>query len=130
MPTLKFNHSILRFIQDKNGIKYNPEEWVEKMPSIGCVVEGNDDLGIEIEIFPDRTDLLSHETISRAARAFLNSAEYSPDFKIIQGELSLSVDPAIEKIRPVILGAVVRGVDNGTNPEQRDEFIQSLMEHQ
>ena len=76
------------------------------------------------------TDLLSHETISRAARAFLNSAEYSPDFKIIQGELSLSVDPAIEKIRPVILGAVVRGVDNGTNPEQRDEFIQSLMEHQ
>ena len=130
MPTLKFNHSILQFIQDKNGIKYNPEEWVEKMPSIGCVVEGNDDLGIEIEIFPDRTDLLSHETISRAARAFLNSAEYSPDFKIIQGELSLSVDPSIEKIRPVILGAVVRGVDNGTNPEQRDEFIQSLMEHQ
>jgi len=130
MPTLKFNHSILQFIQDKNGIKYNPEEWVEKMPSIGCVVEGNDDLGIEIEIFPDRTDLLSHETISRAARAFLNSAEYSPDFKIIQGELSLSVDPTIEKIRPVILGAVVRGVDNGTNPEQRDEFIQSLMEHQ
>jgi len=120
----------LQFIQDKNGIKYNPEEWVEKMPSIGCVVEGNDDLGIEIEIFPDRTDLLSHETISRAARAFLNSAEYSPDFKIIQGELSLSVDPSIEKIRPVILGAVVRGVDNGTNPEQRDEFIQSLMEHQ
>ena len=120
----------MQFIQDKNGIKYNPEEWVEKMPSIGCVVEGNDDLGIEIEIFPDRTDLLSHETISRAARAFLNSAEYSPDFKIIQGELSLSVDPAIEKIRPVILGAVVRGVDNGTNPEQRDEFIQSLMEHQ
>jgi len=130
MPTLKFNHSILQFIQYKNGIKYNPEEWVEKMPSIGCVVEGNDDLGIEIEIFPDRTDLLSHETISRAARAFLNSAEYSPDFKIIQGELSLSVDPSIEKIRPVILGAVVRGVDNGTNPEQRDEFIQSLMEHQ
>ena len=130
MPTLKFNHSILRFIQDKNGIKYNSEEWVEKMPAIGCVVEGNDDLGIEIEIFPDRTDLLSHETISRAARAFLNSAEYSPDFRIIQGELSLSVDPAIEKIRPVILGAVVRGVDNGTNPEQRDEFIQSLMEHQ
>ena len=120
----------MQFIQDKNGIKYNPEEWVEKMPSIGCVVEGNDDLGIEIEIFPDRTDLLSHETISRAARAFLNSAEYSPDFKIIQGELSLSVDPSIEKIRPVILGAVVRGVDNGTNPEQRDEFIQSLMEHQ
>lgn len=130
MPTLKFNHSILKFIQDKNGIKYNPEEWVEKMPSIGCVVEGNDESGIEIEIFPDRTDLLSHETISRAARAFLNSAEYSPDFQILEGELSLTVDPSLENIRPIILGAVVRGVDNGSNSEQRNEFIQSLMEHQ
>jgi phenylalanyl-tRNA synthetase beta chain len=130
MPTLKFNHSILKYMQNKNGIKYNSEEWVERMPSIGCVVEGNDEQGIEIEIFPDRTDLLSHETIARAARSFLNSAEDSPDFEVLEGELDLTIDSSLEKIRPVILGAVVRGVDNGTNEEERDEFIQSLMEHQ
>ena len=130
MPTLKFSHSILEYMQNKNGIKYNSEEWVEKMPSIGCVVEENDNEGIEIEIFPDRTDLLSHETIARAARSFLNSVEYSPDFEVSEGNIDMTVDPTIEKIRPVILGAVVRGVDNGNSSKEKDDFIQSLMEHQ
>jgi phenylalanyl-tRNA synthetase beta chain len=130
MPTLKFSHSILEYIQNKNGMKYNSEEWAEKMPSIGCVVEGIDEKEIEIEIFPDRPDLLSHETIARAARAFLNSVEYSPDFEVSEGKLEISVDPSLEKIRPVILGAVVRGVDNGSNENEKDEFVQSLMDHQ
>ena len=130
MPTLKFNHSILQYMQDKNGITYNSEEWVEKMPSIGCVVEENDEEGIEIEIFPDRTDLLSHETIARAARSFLNSVEYSPDFEVLEGEIVVTVDPTIEKIRPVILCAIVRGVDNGVSSKEKNDFIQSLMEHQ
>jgi phenylalanyl-tRNA synthetase beta chain len=117
-------------MQNKNGIKYNSEEWVENMPSIGCVVEENDDEGIEIEIFPDRTDLLSHETIARAARSFLNSVEYSPDFKVSEGQIDMEVDSNIEKIRPVIMGAIVRGVDNGTSSKEKDDFIQSLMEHQ
>ena len=29
MPTLKFSHSILEYMQNKNGIKYNSEEWVD-----------------------------------------------------------------------------------------------------
>ena len=100
------------------------------MPSIGCVVEENDEEGIEIEIFPDRTDLLSHETISRAARAFLNSLNDSPNLDIKQGEITLEVDKSLQNLRPVILGAVVRGVDNGTNYREKDDFIQSLMDHQ
>ena len=130
MPTIKFNHSILQYMQRKYGIEYSSDEWEEKMPSIGCVVEENDDVGIEIEIFPDRTDLLSHETIARAARAFLNSAEYSPDFEVDEGKITMTVDSSLEEIRPVILGAVVRGVDNGNSIEEKNEFIQSLMEHQ
>ena len=130
MPTLKFNHSILEYLHKINGGKYDSKDWEKRMPSIGCVVEENDDEGIEIEIFPDRTDLLSHETISRAARAFLNSLNDPPDIKIEQGEITLEVDESLENIRPVILGAVVRGVDNGTNYSEKDDFIQSLMDHQ
>ena len=65
MPTLKFNHSILEYLHKIKDVKYDSKDWEERMPSIGCVVEENDSKGIEIEIFPDRTDLLSHETISR-----------------------------------------------------------------
>ena len=130
MPTLKFNHNILEYLHGINGVKYDSNDWEKRMPSIGCVVEENDEEGIEIEIFPDRTDLLSHETISRAARAFLNSLNDSPNLDIKQGEITLEVDKSLQNLRPVILGAVVRGVDNGTNYREKDDFIQSLMDHQ
>ena len=130
MPTLKFNHNILEYLHEINGVKYDSKDWEKRMPSIGCVVEENDEEGIEIEIFPDRTDLLSHETISRAARAFLNSLDDSPNLDIKQGEITLEVDKSLQNLRPVILGAVVRGVDNGTNYREKDDFIQSLMDHQ
>jgi len=130
LPTLKFNHNILEYLHEINGVKYDSKDWEKRMPSIGCVVEENDEEGIEIEIFPDRTDLLSHETISRAARAFLNSLNDSPNLEIKQGEITLEVDKSLQNLRPVILGAVVRGVDNGTNYHEKDDFIQSLMDHQ
>ena len=130
MPTLKFNHNILEYLHEIKGVKYDSNDWEKRMPSIGCVVEENDEEGIEIEIFPDRTDLLSHETISRAARAFLNSLNDSPNLDIKQGEITLEVDKSLQNLRPVILGAVVRGVDNGTNYREKDDFIQSLMDHQ
>ena len=130
MPMLKFNHNILEYLHEINGVKYDSKDWEKRMPSIGCVVEENDEEGIEIEIFPDRTDLLSHETISRAARAFLNSLNDSPNLDIKQGEITLEVDKSLQNLRPVILGAVVRGVDNGTNYREKDDFIQSLMDHQ
>jgi phenylalanyl-tRNA synthetase beta chain len=130
MPTLKFNHNILEYLHEINGVKYDSKDWEKRMPSIGCVVEENDEEGIEIEIVPDRTDLLSHETISRAARAFLNSLNDSPNLEIKQGEITLEVDKSLQNLRPVILGAVVRGVDNGTNYREKDDFIQSLMDHQ
>ena len=130
MPTLKFNHNILEYLHEINGVKYDSNDWEKRMPSIGCVVEENDEEGIEIEIFPDRTDLLSHETISRAARAFLNSLNDSPNLDIKQGEITLEVDKSLQNLRPVILGSVVRGVDNGTNYREKDDFIQSLMDHQ
>jgi len=130
MPTLKFNHSILRYLQEINQTKYDPVDWENRMPSIGCVVEGNDEEGIEIEIFPDRTDLLSHENISRAADAFLNSGIKSPELEIKEGDTYLEVDESLVNIRPIILGAVVRGVNNGTSKKEKDDFIQSLMDHQ
>ena len=74
--------------------------------------------------------MLSHETIARAARSFLNSVEYSPDFEVLEGDIVVTVDPTIEKIRPVILCAIVRGVDNGVSSKEKNDFIQSLMEHQ
>jgi len=130
MPTLDFKHSILSYIQKINGAEHKIDEWPEWLPKIGCPVEQNDQDSIEVEVFPDRPDLLSHETIARASRSFAASTEVSVDLPVVQGEIALTVDSELEFVRPIVMGAVVRGVDTGSNPEERGDFIQSLMDHQ
>ncbi len=130
MPTLELNHSTISYIQGINGTDHNPELWSKWLPEIGCPVDRNDKLAVEVEVFPDRPDLLSHETIARASRSFLLNGKNDVELNVVTGEIEMSVDPSLEMVRPVIMGAVVRGVDTGSNEEQRDEFIQSLMDHQ
>lgn len=130
MPTLDFKHSIIEYIQNINGVEHRGEDWTDWLPKIGCPVEQNDQDSIEVEVFPDRPDLLSHETIARASRSFLNSSEVSVELPVTQGDIRVEIEPELEYVRPVIMGAVVRGVDTGSNTQEREEFIQSLMEHQ
>ena len=42
----------------------------------------------------------------------------------------MEIESSISTIRPVILGAIVRNVNIGTTEEEKDLFIQSLMDHQ
>ncbi|MDP6844560.1 MAG: phenylalanine--tRNA ligase subunit beta [Candidatus Thalassarchaeaceae archaeon] len=130
MPTVTFDHATLRAIQARHGVDHDPWLWEEKLSNIGCVVEECDSSEIEIEIFPDRADLLSPETMAHAARAFLHGGGAEPDLATTDGSITMNVDPSLENIRPIIYGAVVRGVDNGSSPEENDAFIQSLMDHQ
>ncbi|MAB36019.1 MAG: hypothetical protein CL975_01675 [Euryarchaeota archaeon] len=97
---------------------------------MGCPVDGNSEDSIEVEVFPDRPDLLSHEAIARASRTFLSKAEVDVNLPVISGEIGLTVSAELADVRPIVLGAVVRGVDTGSNTEEREDFIQSLMDHQ
>ena len=109
---------------------HNAEEWSKWLPELGCPVENNNEETVEVEVFPDRPDLLSHETIARAARTFLSTKEIGLDLPLEHGEIDLSVASELANVRPIVMGAVVRGVDTGSNEEEREEFIQSLMDHQ
>lgn len=130
MPTIELNHSTIEYIQRINGIEHDPEIWPEWLPRIGCPVEKNSASQIEIEIFPDRADLLSHEALAKASRCFVNGLEPEVSLEVIEGEIEIEVDSTLAKVRPVILAAVVKGVDIGSNEEEKEEFIQSLMDHQ
>ena len=130
MPTVKYSHDSIRNLLSNFGIDYDPIMWEAQLSDIGCVVEEADDEGIEIEVFPDRSDLLSVETMARAARAFLYSDITPPQLKVEPGVIEMDVDASLSSIRPVILGAIVRNVNTGKTDDERNEFIQSLMDHQ
>ena len=130
MPTLNLQHSLLEYIQNLNDSEHSPESWSDWLPAMGCPVEGNDEVAIEVEVFPDRPDLLSHESLARAARSFSNGQIIDAGMEIEPSGLEMVVDPSLENVRPVVLAAVVRGVENGDNEEGVGAFIQSLMDHQ
>ena len=97
---------------------------------MGCPVDNNNEDSIEIEVFPDRPDLLSHETMAKASRSFFRKGETKVDLDVNEGEIEVIVDASLAEVRPIIRGAIVRGVDIGADPKQTDDFIQSLMDHQ
>jgi phenylalanyl-tRNA synthetase beta chain len=73
---------------------------------------------------------LSGETLAFALRPFLHATNATPNLNVVKGKIEVNVDAELATIRPVILGAVVRGVDNGSTSEEKENFIQSLMDHQ
>ena len=130
MPTVTYEHATIRSLLSRYGVVHDPDLWEAQLSNIGCVVEGSNSEEIEIEVFPDRADLLSVETMTRAARSFLHQQPQAPILEVKNGDMTMEVDSDIANIRPVILAAAVRGVDTGSNTEEREAFIQSLMDHQ
>ena len=130
MPTISLQHSVIERIQRINNFNHQRERWPDFLPDIGCPVEEFNDEEIEIEVFPDRPDLLGHETMARAARSFMGAHDTVSDVGVIPSGIKIDVDTSLEDVRPIIMAAVVRGVNTGSNDSERDAFIQSLMDHQ
>ena len=85
---------------------------------------------MDIEIFPDRPDLLSGETLAVAMANFLHGAPAKPMLDIETSDITMDVDASLKTIRPVIYGAVVKGVSLPDNDEEIERFIKGLMDHQ
>ena len=130
MPTISVEQSLLKALLAKHGLTHDIAQMDLQLPLLGTDIDVCDDSNLTIEIFPDRPDLLSGETLARAMRNFLHGCKSEPGLDVKKGSITLSVDAELEHIRPIILGAVVRGVPLQKNEEQQDAFIKALMDHQ
>tara|TARA_B100001996_G_scaffold383039_1_gene376999 strand:+ start:2546 stop:4222 length:1677 start_codon:yes stop_codon:yes gene_type:complete len=124
MPTISVDQTILRSLIENRGRVHDIADMAERLPLIGCDIDTCNEEVLDVEIFPDRPDLLSCETLFHSIMPFLHNAPPMPHLAIRPGTISMTVDSELENIRPVILGAIVRGleIDEGT--------IKRLMEHQ
>ena len=130
IPTIKLQHAQLNDIQEFNGHVYDSSRWISDLSQIGVVIENSNDSEIEIEVFPDRPDLLSHENLARAARSFLENVDAPCGIDVNRGPEQMVVDPSMEYVRPHVFAAIVRGVYTGNSDLAKDLFVQSLMDHQ
>ena len=124
MPTINVEQSILREFVESCGRVHNVEDMAFRLPLMGTDIDTCDEEILDIEIFPDRPDLLSAETLFHGMMPFLHDYPPNPRLAVKPGTITMKVSPELADIRPVILGAVVRGVDIDT------DVIKRLMEHQ
>jgi len=50
--------------------------------------------------------------------------------EVKKGNGTVKVDKSLEGVRPIIMSAIVRGVKTGDSIEEKEKFIQTLMDHQ
>jgi len=70
-----------------------------------------DERKIKVEYNPNRPDFSSPEGIARALKGYYELELGTPKYDISQGNIVLNVDPSVKKVRPYIVGGVVRDID-------------------
>lgn len=124
MPTINVEQSLLRKLVESRGRVHDVEDLAFRLPLMGTDIDTCNDEILDIEIFPDRPDLLSPETLFHGMMPFLHNSPPNPRLSIKPGTISMKVSPALSTIRPVILCAVVRGLNID------EDIIKRLMDHQ
>ncbi|MFW9896203.1 MAG: phenylalanine--tRNA ligase subunit beta [Candidatus Thorarchaeota archaeon] len=66
---------------------------------------------VKVEYNPNRPDFSSPEGIARALKGYYELEIGLPSYDINQGNIVLTVDPSVKKVRPYIVCGVIRDID-------------------
>jgi len=106
------------------GKEFSMQEIQERLPMVGVAWEGNTKEEFEIEVTPNRPDMLSVEGLARAFSSFMNMKTGLKEYNALKSEYLVRVDQSTERVRPFIVCAVVTGI------RFTDDSIKSLMDLQ
>lgn len=88
------------------------EKMQEKIAMLGTPVEKLDSDELQIEVFPNRPDMLSYQGFKRAFLAFLGRKTGLIDYKLNKPEKNYNViiDSSVKNVRPFTTCAIVKGL--------------------
>ncbi|MBU5690310.1 MAG: phenylalanine--tRNA ligase subunit beta [Candidatus Aenigmatarchaeota archaeon] len=121
MPTIKVNtREFCNFV----GKNMSVDEIAERIPMLGVAWEGHTNDEFEVEVFPNRPDMLSVEGLARSFSSFLGFKKGLKKYSAEQSEYMITVDGSVSKVRPIIVSCVIKGLDFN------DDLIKSVMQLQ
>ncbi|MCD6402752.1 MAG: phenylalanine--tRNA ligase subunit beta [Candidatus Aenigmarchaeota archaeon] len=122
MPVIKVNK------QDFCKLVGKDLDWdviEKKLPMLGVGWEGRSEEEFEVEVFPNRPDMLSVEGLARAFSSFIGVRKGLKHYDAKPSQLYIvSVDEKVSKVRPFIACTIAMNV------EFTDDFIRSIMQVQ
>jgi phenylalanyl-tRNA synthetase beta chain len=86
------------------------EKMEEKIALLGTPIEKLTKDELQIEVFPNRPDLLSYHGFKRAFLAFLDKKTGVQKYKINKSSFKAIVDSSLKEIRPYTACAVLKGI--------------------
>ena len=89
------------------------ESMQTKIAMLGTTLERFDNEEMEIEVFPNRPDLLSYQGFKRALLAFLGKKTGLQEYKINNPEedFKVKIDKSVKTVRPFTACAIVKELD-------------------
>ena len=102
------------------------EKMQDRIAMFGTPIEEITEEEFQIEVFPNRPDLLSYQGFKRSFLAFLGKKTKLKEYKINKPEKNykIIIDSSVDKIRPYTVCAIVKGL------EFNDEKIKEIIEIQ
>ena len=124
MPVITLYYDrLLSHIKSKSSNKKNlsNQDIVETLPYLGLDIEEETEEYVKIEYNPNRPDFSSEWGISRALNGLLGLEKGAPEYQTYNSNVFLNVDSSVLEIRPVFVGALVKGL------KLDDESVRQLM---
>lgn len=121
MPVIEVN---LKDFRQLLGREVSTEELRDRLPMMGTSWEGESQEGFNLEVFPNRPDLLSIEGLARAYSAWTGTKPGLREYPVHSTDYTVTVDEKTQSVRPYFVTAVIKNVDFD------DPLIRSLIQMQ
>ncbi len=118
MPVIRLQRDELK------RFNIDEEKLINDINMLGADLKDFDDKEIRVEFFPDRPDLYTVEGVVRAIKGFWGIEMGAPRYQSKDSNVKIYVDEKMKRIRPYIVGAVIRNI------KVDDLMIKSMMDFQ
>lgn len=119
MPSIKLNKKVFNTLV---GRELSDDELSERIPMLGTDLESVGDEEIDVEVFPNRPDMLSEQGFARAFSAFIGEKTGLRQYNVKPSGSKVIIDSSVKSIRPFTACALVKGLE--FNDEKIREIIQ------
>lgn len=119
MPTITLNKEVFEKLVGK---KLSLEKLKDRISMLGTDLESIKGNEINVEIFPNRPDLLSEQGLARALSSFIGVKTGLREYKVEKSGEKLIVEKSVKDVRPYTACAIVKGLK--FDDEKIKEIIQ------
>jgi phenylalanyl-tRNA synthetase beta chain len=119
MPTIKYDK---KTIFELLGRRISDEQLADRISFLGTGFEGINADEIDVEIFPNRPDLLSEQGMARALSSFMDIKPGFRNYIVKKSGVKVIIDKSVKGIRPYTACAIIKGLK--LDDERIKELIQ------